>query len=108
MYLQYWRKIVIFVYMRTIYAILLSIVMAAAMPFAVSASDPGQKVELTVKKGTVKVANASDEAMELKVYAITGALVVNVSDAPGDEAVVELASGYYIVKVADIARRVAL
>ena len=101
MYLQYWRKIVIFVYMRTIYAILLSIVMAAAMPFAVSASDPGQKVELTVNKGT-------DEAVELKVYAITGALVANVSVAPGDEAVVELASGYYIVKVADIARRVAL
>ena len=56
----------------------------------------------------MKVANASDEAVELKVYAITGALVANVSVAPGDEAVVELASGYYIVKVADIARRVAL
>lgn len=98
-----------FVYMRTIYAIALSLCLLAGVPSAAAVvADVKTPVELTVRKGLVKVSNGGDEAVEVYVYAITGALVSKFSVEPGAEETIELSTGYYIVKAGDITRRVAI
>lgn len=65
-------------------------------------------VELTVRKGTVRVSNNGDKTFTVRVYAITGALVSEFSLEPLQQETIELPSGYYIIKAGDSARRVAV
>lgn len=95
--------------MRIVYAIALALSLLSGAPL-VSAAPVLDKepVALTVRKGIVKVANSGKESFEVRVYAITGALVAEFTVEPGAEETIELPSGYYIVKAADTARRVAV
>jgi len=95
--------------MRRVYAIALAFCLLAGVPAVSASPETGQSpVELTVRKGLVKVSNIGDKVLEVYVYAITGALVSNFKVEPGAEETIELSSGYYIVKAADTTRRVAV
>lgn len=71
-------------------------------------ADEKTPVELSVRKGVVKVSNLGDETLEVYVYAITGALVSKFPVEPGSEETIELSTGYYIVKAGNVTRRVAI
>lgn len=95
--------------MRIVYAIVLALSLLSGAPTASAAPALDKEtVVLTVRKGIVKVTNSGNEPLEVRVYAITGALVSDFTVEPGAEETIELPSGFYIVKAADTARRVAV
>lgn len=63
--------------------------------------------QIKVLKGQIEITVPGDEARQVAVYAITGQIVKNFAAAPG-ATVVDLPSGYYIVKCDRISCRVVI
>lgn len=88
-------------------------VLAAPAPRGAQAADTQETVEapqptVRVVSGAVEIANPTDTAVETVVFAITGAVVKQSTVAPGDTQHIDLAGGYYIVRIGRTSHRIAI
>lgn len=67
-----------------------------------------QHASIKALNGAVEIDNATDKAIDVAVFAITGSLVKQTTIASGESLRIELPSGYYIVKAGDTSKRVAV
>lgn len=101
---------------RILSVFLLSLSLGVADGFAASSQpDNGELIENAMPQPTVKVLggaveieNPTDEPVEFAVVAITGSTVCSQVVQPFSYERVELSSGYYIVKVGKLSKRVAV
>lgn len=94
---------------RTLIALALSLLIGVADGFAFdSAQTPEPVPAVKVLDGAVVIDNPTSETVEVTVYAITGSVVRNERLDANSEERFELPSGYYIVKVGKLSKRVAV
>lgn len=67
-----------------------------------------QHATIKARNGAVEIDNATDKAVDVTVFAITGALVKQQTISSGENLRIELPSGYYIVKAGDTSKRIAV
>lgn len=63
---------------------------------------------LRMVHGGVEVSIDGDARQTLEVYALTGRLVASVPLNPGEPTLVELPSGFYILKIGKFSSRIAI
>lgn len=105
--------------MKAIYIILLMLAFSVGYPVSSQAASPevlthGAKqndpdpVEITVYENRIKVENAPVGSL-LEIYSVVGIKVKEIEiKQPSGEYVVNIAKGYYIIRIGDTVRKIAI
>ena len=86
---------------------------AVALPCSAMSDNPGieavepqQEIKLT--ENGITITNNGSEDVEVYVFAITGMQIKHLTLSPASTADVNLAPGYYIVRIGKLSRRIAV